>query len=167
MTSVDRTEAPAQSLLGSYVRSGAYVDCYSTDVSASVSLAHFVEAFYTTPLFKVERLLLSLFVSRPSTDAEAKQLAQAQRTSFAAWHVESRGPDELLVRAGRTRSWFMVERAVPSGTGTRLSFGSAVVPRQRSGGGMGAVFRVLLGFHKLYSRALLSSAALSLSRPPR
>lgn len=167
MTSVRRTEVPEQSLLGSYGRSGAYVDCYSTDVPASVSLAHFVEVFYTTPLFKVERLLLGLFIARPSTDAEAKQLARAQRTSFAAWHVESRAPNELLVRAGRTRSWFMVAQTVPSGAGTRLTFGSAVVPRQRAGGGMGAGFGALLGFHRLYSRALLMSAAHRLSHPPR
>ena len=167
MTAIVRAEVPTQSLLSSFGRSGAYVDCYTTDVSSSVLLAQFVEAFYTTPLFKVERLLLGMFVSCPSTDAEAKEFAQAQRASFAAWQVESRGPDELLVRAGRTRSWFMVAHEVPLGGGTRLSFGSAVVPREQAGGGMGAGFNALLGFHRMYSRALLSSAAYRLSHPRR
>ena len=46
-------------------------------------------------------------------------------------------------------------------TRTLLFFGSAVVPPRRSSGSrshMGPVFTALLGFHKLYSRALLWSA---------
>ena len=167
MTGIRRTDVPTNSLLGSYVGSGAYVDCYGVDVSTSVTLACFVEAFYTTPLFKVERLLLGLFISRPSTDVEAKQLAHAQRKSFAAWQVESRTLSELLVRAGRTRSWLMVAPSVLSASGTRLCFGSVVVPRAQAGGGLGAGFGALLGFHKLYSRALLRAAANRLSKPPR
>lgn len=49
---------------------------------------------------------------------------------------------------------------------TQLFFGSAVVPRRSSsgaGGSMGWVFTALLGFHKLYSRALLWSAVQRLS----
>ena len=48
-----------------------------------------------------------------------------------------------------------------AGAGTRLYFGSAVVPtRDRATGEarMGTVFRALLGFHKLYSVILLSAA---------
>ncbi|NJN00825.1 MAG: hypothetical protein HC793_04460 [Aquincola sp.] len=47
------------------------------------------------------------------------------------------------------------------GQPTRLFFGSAVVPRVDAQSGrrrMGVVFHALLGFHKLYSRALLSAA---------
>ncbi len=54
----------------------------------------------------------------------------------------------------------------PGSARTRLFFGSAVVPSgtsSRSGGGMGPVFTAVLGFHKLYSRALLSSASARLS----
>ena len=61
---------------------------------------------------------------------------------------------------GNTRSWLMVESA-PGGGATRLYFGSAIVPRvdPRSGTKkLGASFHVLLGFHKRYSRALLSAA---------
>ena len=72
MTGICRTDVPVHSLLSSYIGTGAYVDCYSVDVPTSVTLACFVEAFYTTPLFKLERLLLGLFISRPSTDVEAK-----------------------------------------------------------------------------------------------
>ena len=53
---------------------------------------------------------------------------------------------------------------------TQLFFGSAVVPqRYPSGarGSMGLVFTALLGFHKLYSRALLWSAGARLSSQTR
>ncbi len=154
-------EVPAGSLLERYRASGAYVDCYATDIPALASHAQFVEAFYTTPLFKLERVLLGLLVSRPSTDAQAGQLARGELSSFAPWHVESRAPNEVLLAAGRTRSWLMV--SAPAGhpsVGTRLMFGSAVLPRHRAnpGGGLGARFHALRGFHKLYSRALLHSA---------
>ena len=168
MTRVRSAEVPAQSLLRRYTESGAYVDCYATEISAFATHAQFVEAFYTTPLFKLERLLLRLLISRPSTDTEAKQLAHGELSSFAAWRVESRAPNEILLAAGCTRSWLMVS---PSGehpaSGTRLMFGSAVVPRRSAKLGrssFGAGFHALLGFHKLYSRALLHSAMSRLSK---
>jgi hypothetical protein len=164
MPTIRAAEVPAGSLLSRYVVAGAYADCYVTDLSVVVSHARFVEAFYTTALFKLERLLLGILGSPPSTDAQARELARGERPSFAAWSVEARASNELLVRAGRTRSWFMVatsEREQRSAT--RLYFGSAVVP-QRGRSGLGALFGVLLGFHKLYSRALLLSARTRLAR---
>jgi len=145
-------ELPAGALLQRYRDQGAYTDCFAIDVPGQVAHAAYVEAFYTTAVFKLERLLLALFVARPSRDAEARELASGQRQQFAAWSVEGRAPGQLLMcdYAGSTRSWLM---AVPAGQGTRLYFGSAVV-RSRQGG----VFRALLGFHKLYSRILLRAA---------
>jgi hypothetical protein len=62
----------------------------------------------------------------------------------------------------------MVQAPAPGrGAGTRLYFGSAVVPlRDAKTGGtrMGPLFRALLGFHRLYSRVLLRAAAKRLSR---
>lgn len=146
-------DLPQDALLQRYREQGAYTDCFAIDVPGQVAHAAFVEAFYTTAVFKLERLLLALFVARPSRDAEARELASGQRQQFAAWSVEGRAPDQLLMcdYAGSTRSWLM---ASPAGQGTRLYFGSAVV-RSRQGG----VFRALLGFHKLYSRILLRAAA--------
>ena len=165
MLTIRSAEVPAGSLLSGCVTSGVYADCYVTEVSGSVSHAQFVEAFYTTTLFKLERLLLALMASSPSTDAQAKELAEGRRASFAAWSVEARAHDQLLLSAGRTRSWLMVVApAGVDGSGTRLFFGSAVVPRRSSGGGLGPVFGALLGFHKVYSRALLLSARMRLSR---
>jgi hypothetical protein len=161
---------PSDALLNHYLASGAYADCYVTEVDRGVSHEEFVEAFYTTPVFKLERLILRVFVSRPSTDAEAGQLARGELNSFAAWSVEGRAPDQLLLRdhSGRTRSWLMVAASEnPDVVGTALYFGSAVVPMRSLKTGrtrLGPVFSTLLGFHKLYSRVLLRAAGRRLSR---
>ena len=164
MPSIEVCELPQGTLLGRYLRTGAYADCYVAEVAMPVSHAEYVEAFYTTALFKVERLLLAWFVSKQSTDAQARQLASGRLDSFAAWRVESRDVDQLLMCdiTGRTRSWLMVATTTAHGRpGTRLYFGSAVVPvRDRKTGrtSLGPVFRALLGFHKIYSVVLLRAA---------
>ena len=158
---------PTDALLAEYENEGAYTDCFTTDIPRTVSHAEFVEAFYTGRLFKLERWLLHVFLSKPSTDLQARQLALCELNEFAAWRVEARAEEQLLLRAmdGRTRSWLMVSATEVPG-GTRLYFGSAVVPVRNASTGkseMGFVFKALLGVHKLYSRALLSSAARRLS----
>jgi hypothetical protein len=157
---VQPCELPPDALLQRYRAAGAYTDCYSTDVAHAVSHAAFVEAFYTSVLFKLERLILRLFAARGSTDAQAAALARGEVDVFAAWSVEGRAPDQVLLCdfTRRTRSWLMV---TPLPAGTRLYFGSAVVPVHdpRSGRSrLGFAFTALLGFHKLYSRVLLCAA---------
>jgi hypothetical protein len=159
---------PDGALLSKYSRDGAYTDCYMTELSDAVSHAQYVAAFYTTWVFKLERLILKYAVSRPSTDAQAELLAAGTIDSFAAWHVERRCENQLLMCdfRGRTRSWFMLSPLQPSGhAGARLYFGSAVVPVKNpktgvSGPGFG--FRALLGFHRIYSQILLLAARESL-----
>ena len=126
-----------------------------------------VASFYTTSLFRVERWILAWAVGRPSTDAEAQALADGERDTFAAWRVEDRRADQLLLGdfTGRTKSWLMVEPLL--GSRTRLYFGSAVVPRVEAKTGqrtMGTGFSLLLGFHRLYSRLLLAAAARRLGK---
>lgn len=167
MPAIQPCDLPESALLHKYRESGAYTDCYATEVAWPVAQAEYVEAFYTTAVFKVERQLLKWFAFRPSTDTEAKQLAAGALTTFAAWSVEGQAADQLLLCdfAGRTRSWLM---AVPiEDGGTRLYFGSAVVPvvSARSGKAtLGFAFGALLGFHKLYSRVLLHAARSRLAR---
>ncbi len=157
---------PTSALLTKYAKAGAYTDCFVTEITRTVSHAEFVEAFYTGGLFKVERFLLRVFIAKPSTDLQARQLAVGELNEFAAWRVEARAVDQLLMCAidGRTRSWLMVSVAAQPGH-TRLYFGSAVVAAVNPSTGtsnMGWVFKALLGFHKLYSRALLRAAAANL-----
>jgi hypothetical protein len=170
MTIVRPCELPPGALLQRYRAAGTYWDCYCIDISRTVSLAEYVQAFYTTPLFKLERLILKWLVSRPSTDEQARLLGVGSLAAFAAWTVEARDANQLLLcdLFGRTRSWLLVT-PVASGDGksSRLYFGSAVTPRlDRRTGRMtrGSSYNALLGFHKLYSRLLLTAARWRLAR---
>ncbi len=146
-------------MLQSYVTKGAYTDCFATDVAARVSFAAFVEAFYTSAAFKCERFVLTWAVSKPSSDDDARRLGRGETEKFAAWTVEARAADQVLVCdfLSRTRSWLMVE---PIEGGTRLYFGTAVVPVGLGSGraSLGFPFDALLPFHKLYARVLLGAA---------
>ncbi len=165
MSAIEPSDLPTASLLRTYSAGTGYADCFVAEVPGATPLAAFVEAFYTSPLFKVERAILRALAARPSTDEQARDLASGARTTFAAWGVEDRQSDQLLLAdfTGRTRSWLMVEpfEATAGARGTRLYFGSAVVPRKNKRTGaesMGLAFHALQGFHKLYSRLLLRSA---------
>lgn len=161
---------PDDALLQKYRRTptgntaSTHTDCYRTRVTGNAALADYVYAFYTSWLFRLERLILRYLVHKPSTDSEARALAGGVIEEFAAWHVEARTPTQLLMCdfLGRTRSWFMVEALSEAGeTFTILRFGSAVVPAVSKDSGrtrMGLAYRVLLPFHRLYSRLLLRAA---------
>ena len=175
-----RDALPDGALLNRYDIAGCYTDCYTVEIDQSVDLTEYTEAFYTTWLFKLERFILKWAVSRPSTDSDAKRLAAGSADTFAAWTVEDRRDDQLLMCdfRERTRSWLMVANL--GNSATRLFFGSAVVPK-----GVSALsdktaflcpwvltpleaplerrFTLLLGFHRLYSRALLRAAVSRLS----
>jgi hypothetical protein len=159
---VRKAELPEDALLQRYRESGAYTDCYVLDADGSITQADYVHAFYTSWLFKVERFILSWVVAKPSTDEEATALASGASDAFAAWTVEGRTNDQLLMCDYQkcTRSWLMT-RPLDGGKRTRLFFGSAVVPHRPDGRkdrSFGLAFRLLVGFHKLYSRALLRAA---------
>lgn len=173
MFSIHKSPIPSSSLLNTYTTSGTYADAYSTESIEQISLPEFMFAFYTTSLFRLERFILSRTIAKPSTDSQARQLADGQTESFAAWQVEGRRQDEILLCdiSGRTRSWLMVDHVVDdSGFGTRLYFGSAVVPVRNPKTGtssLGLVFQSLLGFHRLYSVLLLFSAKLRIKQISR
>jgi len=157
---------PPHALLQRYANDG-YADCYAVEVDGLVSQSQYVTAFYSTRLFGLERWLLAALLKRASTDEELRAMAEGTLDQFAAWSVEAREADQLLLcdMHARTRSWLMSESA---GTdSTRLYFGSAVVPHfdKRTGRRrMGFLFHALLGFHKMYSRALLRAACRRLAR---
>jgi len=126
-----------------------------------VTLSEFVFAFYTSPVFRMERLILRVLAGAASTDGQARELAEGREETFAVWTVGARTVDQLLMcdRYDKTRSWF---RVMAQGAGvTVLQFGSAVAGRRRGDGtrGMSRAFGLLLGFHRLYSRMLLKAAA--------
>ena len=164
--SVAACSLPHEALLRAYLDRG-YVDCYSIRVAARVPHAAYVEAFYTSVPFRLERWLLAR-VRLPSTDAQAVALATGAAEAFAAWTVAARADRQLLLRDvhGATRSWLM--SAPADGGGTRLYFGSAVTALETDpatgGPRLRARYRRLLGFHRLYSRLLLAAARRRLGR---
>ena len=161
MSIVKPVELPEPSLLRELKGSGSHTDCYTTTIPIAITQARFIEAFYTTPLFKAERFILRLLASKASTDQDASDLAYGKRDSFAVWRVAERRPEQLLLtdQTGRTRSWLMV---VPGQTTTQLFFGSALMGRRNPTTGQQQftfVFRALLAMHNFYSRHLLQAAA--------
>lgn len=169
MDSVRRGVLPQGALLDRYRLEGAYTDCYFVDLPRWVSHSEYVEAFYTTAIFKVERQVLALLARRPASDEDAKHLARGEVSRFSAWDVEARAPNQLLLCdfLGRTRSWLMSAPAEGgSQSATRLYFGSAYIPkRDRTSGrvSFGLAFHALGGFHRVYSRVLLGAACTRIS----
>ena len=160
-----QTTLPGDALLARYAVAddGAalphYTDCFATIVPRAVDLATYVRAFYTTPLFRSERLVLRL-LGMHSSDADIEALLDGRQQQFAAWTIEDRTDDQLLMCDvnERTRSWF---RVAPDGSVTRLYFGSAVIA---DGDRLPHGYRVLLKLHRFYSRHLLRAAARRLER---
>ncbi|MEM7543190.1 MAG: hypothetical protein AAF384_16625 [Pseudomonadota bacterium] len=147
---------PEDALILRYQGGGNYVDCYRTQVPGSVSLARLITSFYTSPLFKLERSALYV-LSLGASDADVHALANGDIDRFSAWTVEAREPDQLLlsdVRA-RTRSWLKVDAL--DNSATALFFGSAVLA-QVDREDIGIIASSLLGFHVMYSHALLNAA---------
>ena len=139
---------------------GRYGDCFTIEVDRAVTLTQWVFAFYTSPLFRIERFILRVLAKAPSNDLQAEDVASGRRETFAIWVVGARTKDQLLMcdRYGKTRTWF---RSVPQASGgTMLQFGSAVAARTRPDGatGMSGGFKLLLEAHKIYSRALIGAA---------
>ncbi|PCJ47627.1 MAG: hypothetical protein COA74_10845 [Gammaproteobacteria bacterium] len=167
MLSVKQGKLPEESLLDFYTEKG-HTDCYFTDVNYHLSFDQFVTAFYTTRLFRLERLILKLLVNKPSSDQQITELLEGKSNLFAAWSMEKRVHNQLLMCdfQKRTRSWFQIKSI--DNSITRLYFGSAVVERTKgvkvNKPNLGVVFKAMLGFHKLYSILLLYSAKKRLIR---
>jgi hypothetical protein len=152
---------PRDALLSVYVaQDGTYTDCFEVMHPLEADLSAFIEAFYTTWLFRLERAVLTLTLRRRVTDAEVTALA-AGESRFAVWTVEARAPAQVLLcdLGGHTRSWLAV--APKDGGVTRLLFGSAVVARD---GALPGWMRAITPLHRFYARSLLRLAERKLRR---
>ena len=154
---------PRDGLLDTYVEHpGAYTDCFEVMHPLEADLEAFITAFYTTWLFRLERLVLTISLRHWLRDSEVRALAKGQKETFAVWRVEGRRAQEILLceRSGRTRSYLAV--SPKEGGVTRLVFGSAVVPDD--GAELSAWVRWLIPAHRLYSKLLLRAAEKRLRR---
>lgn len=162
--SVKSGSIPEGAMLGTYAaKSGCYTDCFFVDVPGPVNLSDFILNFFNTPVFRLERKLLNLFGSHPSTNDDVVNLASGAGDSLAIWKVEKRNNDQLIMAVGKgpIRSWLMVSPTEINANTSRIYFGSAVLPTSFDPSGepkMDKLLHLLLGFHKLYSRILLGSA---------
>jgi hypothetical protein len=161
MVQVIATTLPKSACLNDYEhRAGVYTDCFQTELPKGGTLESYINAFFNTWLFRIERMILSTAAKKPVSDEDIARLAQGTSNTMSAWQVERRDADQILLEVPQTpiRTWLM-----RSGEGekTQLYFGSAILPDavDRNGNAkMPFLFHALLGFHKLYARALLFSA---------
>lgn len=169
MPKVIASELPNDTLSALYQKQGAFVDCYYIDIAIDISLAEYIQAFYTTSIFKLERSLLSLATLKCTRDDKAVELSLGRSDNYSIWTVEGRESNQIMLRdfTGNTRSWLMVEKSSGSEISTRLYFGSVVVPKDKAKNGQasfGVLFHLFGKFHQVYSRALLKAAYRKLLR---
>ncbi len=165
MPETSQIPLPETALLGRYEnRPGHHTDCYVTEVSQRVDIATFSAAFFNSPVMRLERRLFAL-MSYPSSLADVQALAEGRSDTFAGWVLEDRNAHQLLLKIfeGGVRTWLMVSH---SDTGTRLYFGSAVLPKdpQADQPKLGIWVKALMGFHHVYSKILLRAARKQLAR---
>lgn len=168
MFQISPVPLPAFALLSRYAsRPGHHTDCFVTEIEGQVSIAEYTEAFFHSPVLRIERQLLRL-IAPASSYAQVQALATGTGTTLAGWELESRTEDQLLlsVMGGGIRTWLMVEEA---GDKTRLLFGSAVIPRNADSENPKIDWHInaLMGFHNLYSRIVLAAARGQLKRMTR
>ncbi len=167
--SIEPCPLPKNALLARYLHSKdskGYTDCFAINLQQRIELPDFVEAFYTSSLFKVERAIL-MIIGKSSNDKKARELATGLRPDFAAWTVEDRNKNQILLCdfLQRTRSWLMVENTNEPNQ-TKLYFGSAVVFKSSDSGKTKPPtgFSLLSRFHVWYSKALLNAAYRKLTK---
>ena len=149
-------DVPQDALLQAYVGQGAtYTDCFEVMSPHAVILPDLIEAFYTTWLFRLERLVLTVAMRRRISDAEVRALAQGA-SEFAVWRVEGRDDAQIMLRdrAGHTGSYLAVSGK--EGGVTRLLFGSVVLAPP--GQPLGRMVRLLIPLHRLYAKSLIRLA---------
>lgn len=157
MPDVTPVPVPMDALLLRYVgQAGCYTDCFAATLPKVVTLPEFITAFYTTWLFGLERAVLTVALRRRIRDSDVAALAFGATDRFAAWTVEARQDDQILLCdiTGGTRSFLAVDTTANGGT--RLLFGSAVVPSKS--GELSRVVKLLTPLHQFYSRSLLRTA---------
>ena len=158
MPQITSTALPDTAFLARYeAQPDTHTDCYHARVAKHVPLERFINAFFNSWLFRIERLILKLSLTKPATDQDIANLANGTSNNMAAWRIEERDDDQILLEVPDTpiRTWPMREDA---GDHTNLYFGSAILPMRTDKNGkpaMGHIFIMLMGFHQIYARALL------------
>ena len=164
MTDILSPPLPDGALLARYQTAEDYTDCFVMDVPGEVSLADYIRHFYGSLSFWPERMVLGL-IGKGATVGDIDNLADHDATDFAAWSVEARTDDQILLRdfRGSTRSWLHVSSIEG---GTRLWFGSAVIATSRNGEdkALPKAAVALMDGHVFYAKQLIRGAVRSLRK---
>ncbi|MFN5699870.1 MAG: hypothetical protein ACOVPA_20875 [Rubrivivax sp.] len=159
---------PEWSLLAPYAQQPHYADHFCVSVSAEVTIEQWAAAFFTSRAFRLERFLLNRFFPSKATDDTAYALGEGRSDVFSAWTVERRGPGQLLLKSGITRTWLAAaphEAMTSSASGiTALYLGSAVLGAYERSIAAWAL-RATLAPHRAYSQVLLHSGTKNLRWP--
>ena len=149
MTEITSCEVPEGSLLAQFGGPQDYRDCFSREVPGVVTLAQYIERFYSSMAFGPERMVLGL-IGRGASAEDISAVANGEADRIMVWEVVERTPDQILLlsKDTNTASWLSV---MPLDGQTRLYFGSWVGGIERSG------WRVMLAPHVWYSRLLLGA----------
>ena len=94
---------PESSLLARHRGAECYRDAFCARVPGEVSLAAFIAAFYASGAFWPERMALHL-IGRGADRADIAALAEGKAQRFAAWSVEARKGDQILLRDFQDRT---------------------------------------------------------------
>ncbi len=153
MENVTAVLQPEHSLISEQsVLEGYVTNCLSGEVSKVVVLSDLIEAFYKTPLFRLGRLVLSLAPFGRLHDTDITALSKGRVDRIYVWQVEARLDTQILLSAGGTKPWLMFQ---PLDSGTRLCFGSVLVPRPSKVEGetpkVGWFLNSLIGARLIYS----------------
>ncbi|MEP3196313.1 MAG: hypothetical protein ABJO57_00450 [Lentilitoribacter sp.] len=131
----------------------AYTDCFKTEVDQNISFEDYARAFFNSPVFKLERIIIALTTGKKTSEQSVDDLISGRADDFAVWQVEDRADNQILMKVGdgQIRTWLMSEQNEGR---TLFYFGSAILPFNEKGD-KGFLFHALSGFHKLYARILL------------
>ena len=86
---VSACEVPEGSLLAAYGGPGDYRDCFVREVPGEVSLAQYIERFYSSMVFAPERMVLGL-IGRGASAEDISALARSEADRIMVWEVIER-----------------------------------------------------------------------------
>jgi hypothetical protein len=170
MTQVTASELPPESLLARLRGPECYRDAFRASVAGDVSLGELITAFFSSRVFLTERMALHL-IGRGAGHRDIAALAAGRTERFAAWEVEAREENELLMHdfLDKTCCWLAVSSRredaaldaplpVPETGRAYIWFGTAVREFE------GPIVSRLRDAHRWYARLLLEAAARRLAR---
>ncbi len=158
---IRKTTLPAHAMLSRYADGTAsYTDCFAYDYAGPVDLENFLNAFFNSWVFRLERFILKAAARVTISDEDTANFAAARSDRMGLWTAQDRDESQVLtiVGQGPIHSWWMVE---PKGERTRLYFGSAIRPMTAKDGSQRMNPAAKYGGlpHRIYARILLAVAA--------